>query len=75
MIKKKGGEPMSREKECYRENIEQLNRLFPEREMLTIQETMQVLGYGSKNTVKKYLGAKMVNGRISKAALARYMCG
>lgn len=66
---------MSREKEDYRANIEQLNRLFPEREMLTIQETMQLLGYGSKNTVKKYLGTKMVNSRISKAALARYMCG
>lgn len=66
---------MAREKEGYRENIEQLNRLFPEREMLTVQETMQILGYGSKNTIKKYLGAKIVNGRISKAALARYMCG
>lgn len=66
---------MAREKEDYRANIEQLNRLFPEREMLTIQEAMQILGYGSKNTVKKYLGTKMVNGRISKATLARYMCG
>lgn len=66
---------MAREKEDYRTNIEQLNRLFPEREMLTILETMQVLGYGSKNTVKKYLGKKMVNGKISKATLARYMCG
>lgn len=66
---------MPREKEDYRANIEQLNRLFPEREMLTLQETMQILGYISKETVKKYLGAKMVHGRISKAALARYMCG
>lgn len=66
---------MAREKEDYRENIAQLNRLFPEREMLTLQETMQILGYGSKNTVKKYLGQKIVNGKISKAALARYMCG
>ena len=66
---------MAREKEDYRANIEQLNRLFPEREMLTVRETMQILGYGSKNTVKKYLGASMVNGKISKAALARYMCG
>lgn len=66
---------MAREKEEYRENIEQLNRLFPDREMLTVPETMQILGYGSKNTVKKYLGAKMVNGKISKVALARYMCG
>lgn len=64
---------MAREKECYRDNIEQLNRLFPEREMLTIRETMQILGYTSPNTVKKYI--TFVNGKVSKAALARYMCG
>ena len=64
---------MAREKEDFRANIEQLNRLFPEREMLTIRETMQILGYSSPNTVKKYL--TFVNGKISKAALARYMCG
>ena len=62
---------MAREKEDYRANIEQLNRLFPEREMLTIKEVMQILGYGSPHTVKKYL--KFVHGKISKAALARYM--
>ena len=38
---------MAREKEDYRANIEQLNRLFPEREMLTIKEVMQILGYGT----------------------------
>lgn len=64
---------MAREKEDYRTNIEQLNRLFPDREMLTIRETMQVLGYSSPNTVKKYI--RFVNGKVSKAALARYMCG
>jgi hypothetical protein len=64
---------MSREKEDYRANIEQLNRLFPDREMLTMRESMQILGYTSLNTVKKYL--RFVNGKISKAALARYMCG
>lgn len=64
---------MAREKPDYRANIEQLNRYFPEREMLTMRETMQILGYTSPNTVKKYL--TFVNGKISKAALARYMCG
>ena len=64
---------MSREKQDFRANIEQLNRLFPDREMLTIKETMQILGYSSPNTVKKYL--TFVNGKVSKAALARYMCG
>ena len=64
---------MAREKEDFRINIEQLNRLFPDREMLTMRESMQILGYTSPNTVKKYL--TFVNGKISKAALARYMCG
>ena len=64
---------MPREKEDYRANIEQVNRLFPEREMLTMREAMQVTGYRSVNSVKKYLN--FVNGKISKAALARYMCG
>lgn len=65
---------MAREKEDYRTNIEQLNRLFPDREMLTMEEIMQVTGF-CRNTVKKYMGQSLVFGRISKAALARYMCG
>lgn len=69
------GNPMSREKECYRENMEQLNRIFPNYEMLTLSEVMQVLKYRSPNTVRKYLRKKFVNGKLSKTALARYMCG
>lgn len=64
---------MGREKEDYRSNIEQLNRHFPDHEMLTMKEVMAVTGYRSKDTVKKYI--RFVNGRVSKAALARYMCG
>lgn len=64
---------MAREKEDYRVNLEQLNRLYPDREMLTIRETMQILGYKSEDTVKKYV--RFVNRKVSKAALARYMCG
>lgn len=66
---------MAREKEGYRENIEQLNRLFPEYEMLTLKDVMQVLGYTDPRPVKKYLGSSFVNGKLSKAALARYTCG
>lgn len=66
---------MAREKEGFRENIEQLNRLFPVYEMLTLQEVMQVLNCKSPKTVRKYLGEKIVNGKVSKTALARYMCG
>lgn len=63
---------MGREHPDYRANIEQLNRLFPDREMLTIKETTQILGYKNDVTTKKYI--KFVNRKISKAALARYMC-
>lgn len=64
---------MPREKEDYRANIEQLNRLYPDHEMLTIQETMQIMGYRSKDTAKKYI--PFTNRRVSKATLARIMCG
>lgn len=66
---------MAREKEDYRTNIEQLNRLFPDYEMLSLKEVMQVLNYSDPRPVKKFLGGNFVNGRLSKAALARYMCG
>lgn len=64
---------MPREKEGYRENVERLNDLFPGREMLTVQDVMQVMGYRSVNTAKKYV--PFVNRRVSKVILARLMCG
>lgn len=63
---------MPREKEDFRANLEQLNRMFPDRELLTIKETMQIMGYHSQNTAKKYIPFK--NARVSKATLARIMC-
>lgn len=63
---------MPREYPDYRNTIEQLNRLFPERELLTVKEVMQVTGYKSVNTVKKRFPVN--NGRINKATLARCMC-
>lgn len=66
---------MAREKEGYRENLEILNNRFPDHDMLSIEEIMQVTGIRSMTTVRKYFGEKMVLKRLSKAALARYMCG
>lgn len=63
---------MPREYPDYRNTIEQLNRLFPERELLTVKEVMQVTGYKSVNTVKKHFPVN--NGKINKATLARIMC-
>lgn len=63
---------MPREHLDYRNNIEQLNRLFPEKEMLTVPEVMQVTGYKSAASVRSNF--PIVRGRISKAQLARLMC-
>lgn len=65
---------MAREKEGYRDNIEQLNRLFPRHEALTLEEVGQVLNC-SAITVRRHLGHLMVDRKIMKTALARYMCG
>lgn len=64
---------MPREKEDYRANIERLNELFPDHEMLTISETMRVMVYKTKDTTRKYV--PFTNRRVSKATLARIMCG
>lgn len=66
---------MAREKEGYRDNLEILNNRYPDHDMLTIEEVMQVTGIRTKDTVRKHLGQFYVNRRISKVALARYMCG
>ena len=66
---------MAREKDGYRENLEILNRRFPEHEMLSIEQVMEVTGYRSRNTVLKHFGKQIVNNRLSKVYLARYMCG
>lgn len=65
---------MAREKDGYRENLEILNERFPDYDMLSITDVMQVTGY-KRATVMKYLGEMFVHNRISKAHLARYMCG
>ena len=65
---------MGREKDGYRENIEQLNRLYPSHEALSLTEVAQVLNCSTR-TVQRNMGHLMVNKKIMKTALARYMCG
>ena len=65
---------MAREKSGFRDNLELLNIRYPDHDMLSMDEVMKVTGF-SRNTVKKHLGELFVNKRMSKAALARYMCG
>lgn len=63
---------MPREHPDYRATIEQLNRLFPDREMLTMEEVMQVTGYKTKDSIRKHY--PVINRRVNKATLARCMC-
>ena len=66
---------MAREKIDYRATVEQLNRRFPDYDMLTLKEVMQVLNYSDPRPVKKFLGKEFTNGKLNKMTLARYMCG
>ena len=64
---------MPREPENYRLNLAILNTRFPDHDMLTLKEVMTVTGYRSVNTAKKHFA--FARGRLSKVALARWMCG
>lgn len=66
---------MAREKDGYRDNLELLNARFPDHDMLSMEEVMQVTGYTDRRTIVKYLGKYIVHNRLSKVYLARYMCG
>lgn len=66
---------MGREKDGYRDNLEIINMRFPDHDLLTIEEVMQITGMRSRNTVIRHLGDRFVNHRISKVYIARYMCG
>lgn len=66
---------MAREMEDYRANMERLNELFPEYELLSVQDVSRVTGFRSVKTVKKYIPFNGPSNTISKAALARIMCG
>lgn len=66
---------MAREKQDYRENIQLLNERFPQHDMLTELQAMEVTGYKSRTTLRKHLGQSFAGKRISKAAMARWMCG
>lgn len=62
---------MPREKEDFRANLEQLNRLFPDREMLGIPEAMQIMGWESRTTAYQHLN--IVKGKVRKVRLAKEM--
>ena len=67
---------MPREKEGYRDNLELLNIRFPNHDMLSIEEVLQVTGYTDRRTLFRHIDSKFwANKKLSKVYLARYMCG
>lgn len=64
---------MPREHVDYRANIELLNEMFPGTAMLTEEQAAKAMGFRDKRTVRKIV--PFVSHRVSKAALARIMCG
>lgn len=66
---------MSRELDGYRDNLELLNSRFPDHDLLSVEEVLQVTGYTDRRTLMKHLGNYFINNRLSKVFLARYMCG
>lgn len=66
---------MAREKEGYRDNLELLNARYPGHDMLSFDEVKTVMGWTDTRTIKKYFGKYITCEKISKTALARYMCG
>lgn len=61
-----------REKAEYRDILEQLNRMYPDREVLRTADCQKVMGCKSPKTVRAHL--PMVRGTITKVALARALC-
>lgn len=62
---------MAREHPEYRKLIEQLNNYVPGREVLTMDEVMQITGY-SRDSVKRHYPFK--GTRVTKVRLANLMC-
>ena len=61
---------MSREREGFRENVQMLNERFPDVDMLTVKDVMQITGL-CEQTVRKYIRFNPATKRVTKADLAR----
>lgn len=64
---------MDWEKSLYRDSLELLNEKYPDKLMMNLEEVAAILGYKDSKTVRKRLGKHIINNRISKVVVARYM--
>lgn len=66
---------MAKEHPDYRDNLELLNRRFPDHDMLNIKELMETTGIKTYRAANRKFGSVLVDGKISKVKVARWMCG
>lgn len=67
---------MAREKESYRDNLERLDKMFPDKDLLTPNDVVAFTGVCRQTVIKLFdFNSKLVGKRkdhyISKAKLAR----
>ena len=65
---------MGRERPDYRATLEQLNTLYPGRELLTLAEVMEVTGYKTRDSVIKHFPS-VCGGKFNKTTVARVLAG
>lgn len=66
---------MGRELEDFRMNLERLNMLYPDKEMLTVEDVKKIYGVSDcRYTDVKFIGTKR-HRLVSKVSLARQMSG
>ena len=63
---------MSYDKEDYRNTMEKLDQMYPDRLVLTVKEAMDITGYKSRDAFKRHY--PVTNNGICKATLARCIC-
>ncbi|MBR3240696.1 MAG: hypothetical protein IKO68_10955 [Oscillospiraceae bacterium] len=65
---------MARERPDYRNTLEQLNTLYPNRELLTAEEVQAVTGYKTKDSIRKHFPS-VCGGKYNKTTVARILAG
>ncbi|MBR6377902.1 MAG: hypothetical protein IKS05_09110 [Oscillospiraceae bacterium] len=65
---------MARERPDYRATLEQLNSLYPGRELLTAAEVQAVSGYKTRDSIRKHFPS-VCGGKYNKTTVARILAG
>lgn len=65
---------MARERPDYRTTMEQLNTLYPGRELLSLEDMKAVTGYQTSDSIRKHFPS-VCGGKYNKTTVARILAG